>query len=41
MIDWCCLLFIVMEEEIARGMRLLGVTKLSELSPKYVECLPA
>ncbi|KAJ9097248.1 hypothetical protein QFC21_004917 [Naganishia friedmannii] len=30
----------ILEEEIQTGMRLLGVTKISELKPEFVECLP-
>lgn len=30
---------VVLEEEIQTGMRLLGVTKISELKPELVECL--
>ncbi|KAJ9102630.1 hypothetical protein QFC19_004739 [Naganishia cerealis] len=30
----------ILEEEIQTGMRLLGVTKVSELRPELVECLP-
>lgn len=30
----------VMQDEIATGMRLLGVNKVSELRPELVDCLP-
>jgi hypothetical protein len=30
----------VLKEELVTGMRLMGVTSLSELKPEMVECLP-
>lgn len=30
----------ILESEIATGMRLLGVTKISDLQPELVHCLP-
>jgi L-lactate dehydrogenase (cytochrome) len=33
-------LLAVLKEEITTGMRLMGVTSLSELKPEMVDCLP-